>query len=111
MVIVFWIGYFNSALNPIIYAYFNREFRAAFKKTLQYCCSHVIRWLPRRTNNITSNRNVVFKKNAGEELAYVHSNQSSLVDSQHHTVHKSMDSCCKSKEDIELDTEVEDAFH
>lgn len=33
--IVFWIGYFNSALNPLIYAYFNREFRAAFKKTLQ----------------------------------------------------------------------------
>ncbi|GAB0092527.1 Octopamine receptor beta-1R [Sergentomyia squamirostris] len=35
---VFWIGYFNSALNPVIYAYFNREFRAAFKKTLQSCC-------------------------------------------------------------------------
>lgn len=33
--IVFWIGYFNSALNPLIYAYFNREFRAAFKKTLK----------------------------------------------------------------------------
>uniref|UniRef100_A0A1B0FY48 G-protein coupled receptors family 1 profile domain-containing protein n=1 Tax=Phlebotomus papatasi TaxID=29031 RepID=A0A1B0FY48_PHLPP len=33
--VVFWIGYFNSALNPVIYAYFNREFRAAFKKTLQ----------------------------------------------------------------------------
>lgn len=33
--ILFWIGYFNSALNPIIYAYFNREFRAAFKKTLK----------------------------------------------------------------------------
>lgn len=35
VVILFWIGYFNSALNPLIYAYFNREFRAAFKKTLQ----------------------------------------------------------------------------
>lgn len=33
--ILFWIGYFNSALNPIIYAYFNRDFRAAFKKTLK----------------------------------------------------------------------------
>ncbi|XP_069694871.1 octopamine receptor beta-1R-like [Periplaneta americana] len=40
--IVFWIGYFNSALNPLIYAYFNREFRAAFKKTLQSCCYHVL---------------------------------------------------------------------
>ncbi|KAH8417861.1 hypothetical protein KR222_007326 [Zaprionus bogoriensis] len=36
--ILFWIGYFNSALNPIIYAYFNRDFRAAFKKTLKSCC-------------------------------------------------------------------------
>ncbi|XP_028130069.1 octopamine receptor beta-2R-like [Diabrotica virgifera virgifera] len=32
---VFWIGYFNSTLNPIIYAYFNRDFREAFKNTLQ----------------------------------------------------------------------------
>ncbi|VEN52277.1 unnamed protein product, partial [Callosobruchus maculatus] len=37
--LVFWVGYFNSALNPIIYAYFNREFRVAFKKTLQSCCA------------------------------------------------------------------------
>ncbi|XP_015594309.1 octopamine receptor beta-1R isoform X1 [Cephus cinctus] len=35
---VFWVGYFNSALNPLIYAYFNREFRAAFRKTLESCC-------------------------------------------------------------------------
>lgn len=33
--IVFWIGYMNSALNPLIYAYFNRDFREAFKNTLQ----------------------------------------------------------------------------
>lgn len=33
--IVFWIGYFNSTLNPLIYAYFNRDFREAFKNTLQ----------------------------------------------------------------------------
>ncbi|XP_043474279.1 octopamine receptor beta-1R-like isoform X2 [Leptopilina heterotoma] len=37
--VVFWVGYFNSALNPLIYAYFNREFRAAFRKTLESCCS------------------------------------------------------------------------
>ncbi|XP_045506776.1 octopamine receptor beta-1R-like [Colias croceus] len=35
---VFWVGYFNSALNPLIYAYFNRDFRAAFRKTLDSCC-------------------------------------------------------------------------
>ncbi|KAL5284643.1 Htr4.2 family protein [Megaselia abdita] len=33
--ILFWIGYFNSALNPVIYAYFNKDFRSAFKKTIQ----------------------------------------------------------------------------
>ena len=33
--ILFWIGYFNSTLNPIIYAYFNRDFREAFKSTLE----------------------------------------------------------------------------
>ncbi|KAG6462196.1 hypothetical protein O3G_MSEX013104, partial [Manduca sexta] len=32
--VLFWIGYFNSALNPLIYAYFNRDFRDAFKNTL-----------------------------------------------------------------------------
>lgn len=34
--LLFWIGYSNSALNPIIYAYFNRDFREAFKNTLEY---------------------------------------------------------------------------
>ncbi|ALC46171.1 Octbeta2R [Drosophila busckii] len=32
--ILFWIGYFNSTLNPLIYAYFNRDFREAFRNTL-----------------------------------------------------------------------------
>lgn len=32
--VLFWIGYFNSTLNPLIYAYFNRDFREAFKNTL-----------------------------------------------------------------------------
>ncbi|XP_066905209.1 octopamine receptor beta-1R-like [Halyomorpha halys] len=45
---VFWVGYFNSALNPIIYAYFNREFRAAFKKTLESCCHQIVLALPSR---------------------------------------------------------------
>ena len=47
---LFWIGYFNSALNPVIYAFFNRDFRNAFKALLNcrelqrfcqskgYCC-------------------------------------------------------------------------
>ncbi|KAK6174289.1 hypothetical protein SNE40_017598 [Patella caerulea] len=38
--ILFWIGYFNSCLNPILYAYFNRDFRTAFKKLLRLDRSH-----------------------------------------------------------------------
>ena len=33
--ILFWTGYFNSMLNPAIYAYFNKDFREAFKRTLE----------------------------------------------------------------------------
>ncbi|RXG55316.1 Octopamine receptor beta-1R [Armadillidium vulgare] len=37
---LFWIGYFNSTLNPFIYAYFRKDFREAFMKTLRKlnCC-------------------------------------------------------------------------
>lgn len=31
---LFWIGYFNSCLNPIIYAFYNSDFRQAFKRLL-----------------------------------------------------------------------------
>lgn len=52
--LVFWVGYFNSALNPLIYAYFNREFRVAFKKTLQSCCqmmSKLLCWRWKKQQN------------------------------------------------------------
>ncbi|XP_019616987.1 PREDICTED: probable G-protein coupled receptor No18 [Branchiostoma belcheri] len=32
--IVFWLGYCNSGLNPVIYTVFNEDFRKAFKKIL-----------------------------------------------------------------------------
>jgi len=35
--VLFWIGYVNSALNPLIYALFNRDFRHAFQSTLAGC--------------------------------------------------------------------------
>ncbi|XP_022243497.1 alpha-2C adrenergic receptor-like [Limulus polyphemus] len=32
--VAFWLGYLNSAINPIIYTIFNRDFRKAFRKIL-----------------------------------------------------------------------------
>ncbi|XP_006893408.1 PREDICTED: D(4) dopamine receptor [Elephantulus edwardii] len=35
---VTWLGYVNSALNPVIYTVFNAEFRIVFRKALSSCC-------------------------------------------------------------------------
>jgi hypothetical protein len=40
--ILFWIGYFNSTLNPVIYVMTNRDFKDAFTDILRrifcWCC-------------------------------------------------------------------------
>nr|XP_057918962.1 5-hydroxytryptamine receptor 1A-beta-like [Doryrhamphus excisus] len=35
MDVINWLGYSNSLLNPIIYAYFNKDFQGAFKKIIK----------------------------------------------------------------------------
>ncbi|KAL3864994.1 hypothetical protein ACJMK2_006633 [Sinanodonta woodiana] len=39
--IFLWLGYFNSFLNPVIYARFNREFRTPFKEILCLRCKGI----------------------------------------------------------------------
>lgn len=52
----FWLGYMNSALNPVIYTIFNKDFRRAFRRILfkwclaYVCCYHVC--VTRRIRNI-----------------------------------------------------------
>ncbi|KAK3095468.1 hypothetical protein FSP39_015049 [Pinctada imbricata] len=55
--ILFWIGYFNSCLNPVIYAYYNREFRTAFKRLLHIHSHTTKRRLSLLKNNTTSKPN------------------------------------------------------
>ncbi|XP_063044750.1 5-hydroxytryptamine receptor 4 [Engraulis encrasicolus] len=41
-----WLGYINSMLNPILYAFLNKSFRRAFLTIL--CCGHYKRYMKRR---------------------------------------------------------------
>lgn len=61
--ILFWIGYFNSTLNPIIYAYFNHEFRDAFKETLQwlFCCCNDLKCLRVNRPNDSQHYNCTYR--------------------------------------------------
>ena len=87
--LLLWLGYFNSALNPMIYARFNREFRRPFIEILCFRCRGIndkLRDEERRkmynnNNNFTSSSsnpiaNGKKKKSASLATAYIHVNKS-----------------------------------
>src|SRR5687768_15716854 len=49
--VLIWLGYFNSAMNPVIYSIFNSEFRHAFQRILvgTECCDRPARRKSRST--------------------------------------------------------------
>lgn len=62
--VLFWLGYCNSAINPLIYALFSKEFRIAFKTILYKClCVHC---LNRNLTNKYSNKNLLQHSNTGD---------------------------------------------
>lgn len=72
--ILFWIGYLNSTLNPLIYAYFNRDFRNAFRSILmcafcneRCCCRHSFNE-HRQHSYLTEARRDSVASQAGEHL-------------------------------------------
>lgn len=91
--VVFWVGYFNSALNPLIYAYFNRDFRVAFRKTLKSCCVALrpvrdLRQAHRKQDLVHSNASSELHVNnqlRASEMTNVHIEACIWVFSQGHT--------------------------
>ncbi|CAF0975549.1 unnamed protein product [Didymodactylos carnosus] len=61
--LVFWIGYFNSCINPFLYAFHNKDFRNAFQKTLGPFFSCFCRFCRERRQSINSATQVAI--NAG----------------------------------------------
>jgi dopamine D1-like receptor len=69
-----WLGYSNSAFNPIIYSIFNTEFREAFKRILttrSSCCGH------QELDNIYPRHNDRFVTDYSAKNVVVHSTRSS----------------------------------
>ncbi|XP_028272501.1 histamine receptor H2a isoform X3 [Parambassis ranga] len=55
--IVLWLGYANSALNPILYAALNRDFRSAYTHLLRCRCTSYSGWRSREPSpNVTAAR-------------------------------------------------------
>ncbi|XP_031618115.1 octopamine receptor Oamb isoform X2 [Contarinia nasturtii] len=64
--ILFWLGYCNSAINPLIYALFSKDFRIAFKTILYKClCFHCCK-RDANANDCANNKGMFQHSNAGD---------------------------------------------
>lgn len=65
-----WLGYFNSAMNPVIYSIFNTEFREAFRKILisyvrNECCDNDLRQSRGATDPLCTGRATKYSMSDG----------------------------------------------
>uniref|UniRef100_A0A667XT33 Histamine H2 receptor n=1 Tax=Myripristis murdjan TaxID=586833 RepID=A0A667XT33_9TELE len=51
--VVLWLGYANSALNPVLYAALNRDFRSAYARLLKCRCPSYNGWRTRHSTTAT----------------------------------------------------------
>ena len=65
--ILFWIGYANSALNPAIYALYNRDFRRAFRSLLS-CCSGSKNVIRSNSDRVTSLARMVTSRRSDQSM-------------------------------------------
>lgn len=74
--ILFWLGYCNSAINPLIYALFSKDFRIAFKTILYKClCFHCCN---RNAANECSNNKSLFMHSIAGDSSRWHRTVNSL---------------------------------
>lgn len=81
--ILFWLGYCNSAINPLIYALFSKDFRIAFKTILYKClCFHCCKRQRGNDGNATT-KNQFQHSTTGETFRWHRSVNSFRLASRH----------------------------
>lgn len=96
--ILFWLGYCNSAINPLIYALFSKDFRIAFKTILYKClCFHCCK-RDASTNDCANNKGLYQHSIGGDTSSRWHRSMNSLrVAGKHGTQHRRKTSITKLK--------------
>jgi hypothetical protein len=76
--LLLWLGYFNSALNPMIYAVYNREFRRPFIEIMCFRCRGINEKLrEKERKKMNNDAQSSFHRNSASQPAMLHSAVSS----------------------------------